>query len=113
MRLPELFVYKLRATPKDSLYLFLLLGIEILIEKYPPTASLSGYSNVAILYCSFLASPRQIMEIAFLECTQDIEKPLESGNIQKAIFMQKAIQMIIQKIKFKKTLEDALTCIRV
>ena len=48
----------LRATPRDSLYLSLLLEIEILIEKYTPTASLSGYPNVAILYFSFLASQR-------------------------------------------------------
>jgi hypothetical protein len=46
----------LTATLKDSLYLFSLLEIEILIEKYPPTASLNGYSNVAILHSVFLAS---------------------------------------------------------
>jgi len=48
----------LRATPRDSLYFFLLLGIEILMEIYPPTASLSGYLNVAILHFTFLASQR-------------------------------------------------------
>jgi len=35
-----------------------LLGIEILMEKYPPTASLIGYPNVAILHSTFLASQR-------------------------------------------------------
>jgi len=43
----------MRATPRDSLYPSQLLGIEILIEKYPPRALLSGYSNIAIIYSDF------------------------------------------------------------
>ena len=46
------------ATLRDSLYLSLLLGIKILIEKYPPTASLSGYPNVDILHSLFLTIQR-------------------------------------------------------
>jgi len=41
-----------RATSRDSISFL----IEILTEKYPPTASLSGYPNVAIIYSVFLAS---------------------------------------------------------
>jgi hypothetical protein len=29
------------------------LGIENLMEMYPPTASLNGYPNIAILYSDF------------------------------------------------------------
>jgi hypothetical protein len=47
-----------RATPRDSLYHFSLLGIEILMKKYPPTAFPSGYPNVAILHSVFIASQR-------------------------------------------------------
>jgi hypothetical protein len=46
-----------RATPKDSISL-LLLEIEILIEKYLPTASLSDYLNAVLLHSVFLASQR-------------------------------------------------------
>jgi len=43
-----------RQTLRHSIYIsFLLLEIEILIEKYSPTASLSGYPNVAIIHFLF------------------------------------------------------------
>ena len=48
----------------ENKYLSLLLGIEILMEKYPPTASLSGYPNIALLHSAFLASQRLITKIA-------------------------------------------------
>ena len=44
-----------------------------------------------------------------LECKQDIEKLLESENIQRGIFMYITLQMMIQRVKFRKTLRDALT----
>jgi hypothetical protein len=47
----------LRATStRVSLYLSLLLEIEILMEKYPSTTSLTGYPNAAILHSAFLGS---------------------------------------------------------
>jgi hypothetical protein len=51
-----LLIFILRVTPKDSLYLFSLLEIEILMEKYTPTASLSGYPNVATFISYFSLS---------------------------------------------------------
>jgi hypothetical protein len=58
------------------------------MEKYPPTVYLSGYPNVVILHSVFLASQTVFLasqkidnENSFLECTQDIEKLLESENI--------------------------------
>ena len=53
--------------------------------------------------------PKIDNENGFLECTQDIEKLLESESIQKVIFMHKAIQIIIQIVKFRKTLGDSLS----
>ena len=46
----------IRATPRDSISFLSLLGIEILMEKYPTTVSLSGYPNVAIPCSVFLAN---------------------------------------------------------
>jgi len=51
-------IHPLRAIPRDSLFPFQLLEIEILIEKYPLRVSLSGYPNIAIIYFRFLASQR-------------------------------------------------------
>ena len=55
-----LFIAKITKLPLEQLQetLFLLLGIEILMKKYPPTISLSGYPNLAILHSAFLASQR-------------------------------------------------------
>ena len=75
------------------------------MEKYPPKDSLSGYPNVE----SYVPHSRQLKidnENGFLECTQDIKKLLDHENIQKAIFMQKALQMIIQSVKLRKTSGD-------
>jgi hypothetical protein len=58
MFLGDLIPITLRATPRYPLNPFKLLEIEILMEKYSPTAYLSGYPNRAILYSGFLASQR-------------------------------------------------------
>jgi len=47
-------------------------------------------------------------EIGSLEYVQDIEKLLESENIKRAIFIQMALQMMIQRISVRETLGDAL-----
>ena len=41
---------------QETLYPSQLLEMEILIEKYPPRASLSGYPNIAIIYFRLLTS---------------------------------------------------------
>jgi len=33
-----------------------MLGIAILVKNYPPTASLNGHPNIAIVYSGFFAS---------------------------------------------------------
>jgi hypothetical protein len=35
-----------------------MLGIEILVKNYTPTALLNGYPNIAILYSGFFASQK-------------------------------------------------------
>ena len=54
------FIAKITKLPVEQLQetLFILLGIEILMKKYPPTVSLSGYPNLVILHSVFLASQR-------------------------------------------------------
>ena len=83
--------------------------IEILMEKYHPIASLSGYPNATILHSAFLTSQRQITKMT-LQSVHKMQKScwIYSTNIQKAIFMQKILQMIIQRVKFRKSLGDAL-----
>jgi len=53
-----LFIAKITKLPLEQLQetLFLLLGIEILMEKYSPKISLSGYPNEVIIYSVFFAS---------------------------------------------------------
>jgi hypothetical protein len=51
-------VATISATLRYSLYLSSLLGIEILMEKYPSTDFLGGYLNVTILHSAFLANQK-------------------------------------------------------
>jgi hypothetical protein len=46
-----------------------------------------------------------------LDYAQDIEKLLKNTKIQKTTFTQMALQIMIYIVNFRKTLEDALTCI--
>ena len=52
--------------------------------------------------------PKIDSENGSLGCKQDIEKLLESERIQKMIFMQITLQMMIQRVKFRRILGDAL-----
>jgi len=54
------FIAKITKLPVEQLQetLFILLGIEILMEKYSPKISLSGYPNEVIIYSVFFASQR-------------------------------------------------------
>jgi hypothetical protein len=56
-----------------------LLEVYILIEKYSPTTSLSGYQILSSFILDF--SLAKDSENGSLECAQDIEKLFEGKNI--------------------------------
>ena len=51
--------------------------------------------------------PKIDRENGSLECKQDIKKLLESEDVQRAVFMQMTLQLMIQRVKFRKTFGDA------
>ena len=50
-------------------------------KKIPSKSSLSGHSDIAIIYFKFLTSQEMDSENSSVECKQDIKKLLESKNV--------------------------------
>ena len=105
-----------RATPTNSIS-FIIVRNRDFDGKIPSnTVYLSDYPNIVTPF-RISCQSKIYNENDISECTQDIENLLETENIQKAIFVQKALQMIIQQkalqiiiqiVIFRKTLGDAL-----
>jgi hypothetical protein len=58
-----------------------MLGIDILVKNYFPTASLNGYPNLVILYSGFHVGQKIEDENDSLEYAWDKERLLESEKI--------------------------------
>jgi len=57
-----------------------MLGIEILVKNYPPTACLNDYIHITIFYSGFWLAKIKRQDSS-LECTPEIENLLESEEI--------------------------------